>query len=444
MNRILGKVLIILLCALALCSVNLFCTYKVSNTLIYYISCIGVIGISCYYYFKDEKYRNWIYWAPTIYIIWTIFEIIRGISVADSYWVTNQLIHGTFDALPQVVIFLFSSPLLFIRVFQPLNRFIILSTLILAGWCLPFRAFAFMVVPFFFLYSCFISKIPSRWFWITLGIIIIIGVQIDNRSGVIKVLLSLCIFCLFILPKKIQSLAINVSHWFFYTIAIVLLWLGLSGQYNIFDSHYFDEKDDRVVFTNNIDEKQEKSTLSIDTRSFIYLETITTAIDYDCILIGRSPAHGYISPWFTVSGPIEPGRDPTERFASEVGMLNTFIWLGIIGVILVAWIFIQGTSLALYNSRNIYVKCIAVWCAFQWLYSWVENCNEFHLVDLMIYCNLAICYSPTFRKMDDQQFTSFFISIFDNNNNGLLYKRYCLLRVYLESKIRTLSHRTTT
>lgn len=348
----------------------------------------------------------------------------------DSYWVFNQFIHGVFAVLPLISLFIFYNPVVFIKVFQPLNRFLVITGVLMLGWCLPLNAYPFFLVPFFFLYSCFITKIPDKWFWITVIITILNGIQLDNRSSVIKVLLSICIYILFILPKSIQKIVIYISHWSFYAIGFLLLWLGLTGRYNIFDSNYFKEKDYTVTYTVGENPINERSKYSIDTRSFIYVETITTALDYDCVWIGRSPAHGYISPWFTPQGPVEPGRDPQERHASEVALLNTFTWLGLIGVILLTLVFIQGTSLALYSSNNKYVKCIAVWCAFQWLFSWIENINEFHLMDIMIYSCLAICYSPKFRQMSDSLFEAFFKSLFEKPGSLSMYEKFNILKAY--------------
>lgn len=348
----------------------------------------------------------------------------------DSYWVTNQFVHGVFDVMPLVVLFPFFSPVIFLRVFQPLNRFIVFFSIVLAGWCIPMHAYPYFLVPFFYLYSCFISKIPRRWFGITLILTLIVCVQFDNRSSLVKVFLSFCIFILSSFPTKIRRIAIDTSHWFFYSIGFFLLWLGLSGRYNVFDSSYFKDKDYTVVYSAGNDTTKENNSYTTDTRTFIYVETITTALDYDCVWIGRSPAHGYISPWFTTEGPIEPGRDPKERHASEVALLNTFTWLGLIGVILLTLVFIQGTSLALYSSNNKYVKCIAVWCAFQWLFSWIENNNEFHLMDIMIYSCLAICYSPKFRHMSDSSFEAFFKSLFEKPGSFSMYEKFKILKAY--------------
>lgn len=431
MKKTIPLVLIISFCAIALCSVSLFCRVKISNTLIYYLSCICTISVALYFYFSNVLYAKITYILPTVYFVWTFIEIIRGCTMLDSYWVTNQFIHGVFDVMPLVVIFPFFSPYIYIRVFQPLNRFIVIFSIILAGWCIPMYAYPYFLVPFFYLYSCFISKIPRRWFWITLILTLIVCAQIDNRSSFVKAFLSFCILILSSLPQKIRRIAIDTSHWFFYSIGFILLWLGLSGRYNVFDSSYFKEKDYTVVYSVGNDTTKENNSYSTDTRTFIYVETITTALDYDCVWTGRSPAHGYISPWFTPEGPVEPGRDPQERHASEVALLNTFTWLGLVGVILLTLVFIQGTSLALYASNNKYVKCIAVWCAFQWLFSWIENINEFHLMDIMIYCCLAICYSPKFRQMSDLSFEAFFKSLFEKPGSISTYEKFKILRTYL-------------
>lgn len=445
MNQTLRKILAYLFCAIVLCSINLFCRYKVSNTLLYYISCFSIILISSYTIFQQKYYLKLYYIAPILYISWAIIGIIRGITVVDSYWVFNQLIHGTFNTLSPIVIFLFSSPILFIDVFRRINIFILILSIILFEWCLPVHNYAFLLIPFYFLYSCFISKVPQKWFWYVLIVVILLGTQLDNRSGVVKVLASLGIWVLFNFHKRIQRIFINIAHWGFYCLAILLLWMGLTGRYNVFDSSYFDDIEPLQTYTfsnGNYFSEGSRSDLSIDTRTFIYVETITSAISLDYVSLGRTPAHGYITEFFAAEGPVEAGRDPSERFYCEVALLNTFNWLGIIGVILLSAVYLQGTALAVYCSKNKYVKCLAVWAAFQWFFSWIENGNQFQLLDLMIYANLAICYSSSFRKMNDQEFLIFFRSLFSSPNSMSIFEKKQILSIIIRYRLLVNKHRT--
>lgn len=418
-----------------LCSINLFCRVKVSNTLLYYVSSFCIISVSLLFYIKNHSYSKLIYLAPTCYLTWAIIQIINGFFCVDSYWVFNQLLHGIFDVLPIVIIFLFSKPLLFINTLSPLNKFIIICSVALIEWCLPLRSYAFLLVPFYYLYICFYNKIPGIWKWITIICVVIVLSQVDNRSGVVKALSSICVYGLFILPKHIRYFLVNCAHYSFYLIGFVLLWLGLTGRYNIFDSKYFEEKDYSTTFSIDTEKASNKTKHSPDTRTFIYIEAITTAIDYDCLWTGRTPAHGYISPFFATDEPVEPGRDPMERFASEVAHINTFVWLGLIGLVLVTFVYIQGSCLAMMYSNNIYVKCIAVSVAFHWLFGWIENVNEFHLIDLMIFAMLALCYSPNIRKMTDFEFELFFKSLFPSTKNLSLYEKYCIFQYAIVSRI---------
>lgn len=418
-------ILSIVFCIIVLCSINLFCKIPVSNTLLYYTSCFYVITYSLWNGWNYKYYTKAIYLFPSLYVCWALAEIARGFFIFESYWVFNQLLHGIFDILPLVVVFSFTNPKLFFRIFRPLNTFITILSLLLFGWCLPLENYAFLLVPFFYLYLCFFFKIPNNWKWITLFFCILIITQLENRSGVLKALASIGICFLFYFPNKIQNIALYIFHYLFYTAGIVFLWLGLSGTYNVFDSAYFDDDKQYIFKIENQDEVVEKSA---DTRTFIYIEVLTTAFDYDCLWVGRSPAHGYISPYFTAEGPIEAGRDPEERFASEVAHLNTFTWLGLTGLILLSLAYFQGTFLALHKSKNQYVKCISVAIAFHWLYGWVENINEFHLADLMIYIMLGICYSPQFRAMKNIEFELFFRSLFSSNDTISQYEKYIILK----------------
>lgn len=425
-------------CIVVLCSINQFCNFRVSNTLFYYFSSFSLVIISCYLAIHQKENHRFLYCAPFLYICWCFGEIIRGIGVIDSYWVFNQLLRGIICSLPPTIVFLFASPSLCIKPFQIVNRFIFIIGIGLFAWGLPLQAYPFLLGPFYLFYTCFIDKAPSKWSLITLVCLVIVLSQFDNRSGVIKSLFSIGVCCLFHFPVFLRNILLFLAHYFIYFIGFFFLWLGFTGRYNVFDSTYFDDKDTIVFQIVNPDDETESISRSIDTRTFIYVEAITTAFDYDCLWVGRSPAHGYISPYFTVEGPIAPGRDPSERFACEVAHINTFVWLGLVGVILMALVYIQGTSLAIWDSNNCYVKCLALLVAFQWLYGWIENMNQFHLLDLLIFAMLGICYSPGFRHMSDLEFELFFKSLFSSPKESSLFEKYrrlkTLLRVYVLSR----------
>lgn len=438
MNRNLSVWITYFMYGIILVSVNLSSKVHLGNTLIYYISAFSLIGISLYCFIKDKRFQSWSYIFPILYIIWAIIGIFRGIFEIKSYFVFNQYIHGIIDVLVPISVFLFASPWSVLNVFQKVNIFMIVFAFGSFGWNFTAEAYVFCLTPFYYLYSCFLFKIPRKWRFLTICALIFVFLALDNKSGIIKSLVSFGALFVFLLPDRIRNIGVHIGHWFFYIGAFTLLYLGFSGKYNVFSGNSAIAETPIKVITYPHYESTEKSS-RIDTRTFIYEEMIFSAIEHNHFLIGRTPARGYSSPSFAKdvaeNGSIPSGIDFDERHGSEVANLNTFNWLGLIGLVLLTLVFIQGTSLALYTSNNIYLKCIAMGVAFQWAYGWVENVNQFLMLDLMIYIMLALCYSPYFRKMSNIEFELWFKSIFTKPGETTQYQRYKIIKYLILLKL---------
>lgn len=149
----------------------------------------------------------------------------------------------------------------------------------------------------------------------------------------------------------------------------------------------------------------------VDTRTFLYVEVLESAVNNNYWLLGRTPARGNDSDTFGVLAAELTGR--YERIENEIGLANVFTWTGIVGVILYFLIFYRATFLAINKSRNIYVKMLGVYVAFRWLFSWIEDVNNFSLNYFMLMIMLGLCFSYSFRNMTDNEIIIWARGIFD-------------------------------
>lgn len=424
-----------MLCLLLLVSVRPYSRLPLGIGPVYYIGGFTLTVLGFYSFCKTKCTHSLTYLAPILYIIWALAEIFRGQFEITSGWVFNQYLHGILSVLVPVCIFLFVIPDTIIRSFQILNIFTVLYSFISFGWNYNLEAPCFAFTPFYYFYLCFITKIPKNWCIITLIAIALVLAAYTDRSAFAKVLMSLGVFLIFLLPTLIQKFTLNIAHLLLYFIPVVLLFLGLTGQYNIFQGGYLGNNEVKIVVGSHGVERQTQER-RVDTRTFLYKEVLASIATNNNLLIGNTPARGYYSSYFAATEGYIPGKVHGERIASEVGLLNTMLWLGVIGLVLLTFVYIQGTSLALYRSKNKYVKCLAVAVAFQWLWSWIENRNQFHMLDLIIYVMLAICYSPYFREMTNLEFEMWFRSIFQWPTESLHdYNKYQIIRAGLTEKI---------
>jgi len=165
--------------------------------------------------------------------------------------------------------------------------------------------------------------------------------------------------------------------------------------------------------------------LKTDTRTGLYVEVLTSAIKYDYILLGRTPARGNESKIFGAEIAKLTNSKNLERYRNEACILNVFTWTGFLGVLLYFMIFVKATYLSTYKSNNFFVKIVGLYIAFRWLYAWVEDFREFDLSTFFVWICLGMCFSESFRKSNDKEIYYWVQGFFD--------KRYRI--VYIKSQL---------
>ena len=189
-------------------------------------------------------------------------------------------------------------------------------------------------------------------------------------------------------------------------VPFILFTLAAVGTFNVFKiNEYLTTKTILEAKSANGSEGTER--LDADTRTFLYEETVKSAINNDYVFIGHSLARGYESNTFGFQDFYGRG----ERYASEVSILNIFTYMGIVGVFLYFSIFLSATYKALYKSQNIYIKMLGIYLSFRWVYAWVEDFNRFDLNYLFLWITIAMCLSPQFRYMNNKEFEQWIRSL---------------------------------
>ena len=202
----------------------------------------------------------------------------------------------------------------------------------------------------------------------------------------------------------------------------MLFILGVTGVFNVF--HTTDYLGEQNITKTAYDGTQYEENLAGDTRTFIYEEVITSALKNDYWIFGRTPARGNDSASFGAESFALTRR--YERIANEVGIANVFTWMGLVGVIFYFLVFFRASFLAVNRSRNIYAKMLGIYVAFRWLYSWVEDVNNFSLNYFTLWIMIGMCFSASFRLMTDYEVTIWIRGVFD--------KRYLNFDKYLKKE----------
>ena len=358
---------------------------------------------------KWKKYKV-VFWFG----ICALVGIFRGIFAADCYWEYNQLTIGVMCLSLPLFVYLFDNPTFSLRFNRMWLRWCMLAFFLFFLWtCGPTQ---FYLSPLFF-FALFFFEIPKKWRFLIGLCLFMMALQLGSRAQVMKVAVSLCFALAYWFRKYISVAYLRILHWAFYGIAILLLFLGIMGYYNFFSDGVAGGGDRTGKYEYAGSGSTETEDLASDTRTFIYNEVITSALSHDYVLLGRTPALGNDSFFFD---DINKNYPKQIRFMNELCHTNIFTWLGFVGLVLYALIYLRASWLAVYRSRSFALKIIGCYIAFHWMFGWIEDMNRFDISNISMWVVFAMGFSPAFREMSEQQFMLWFKSIFRKNESTMV------------------------
>ena len=392
-------------------SISQWSIIPLGNTTIMWIVNFAIVFIILAYkkrYFKPINKKD--YLIITIYFIWLIIGIIRGIFVAENYWEWKQLITGTLCLLLPILVYVFVSPSFLSYILKCWFKYALPFFLIII-FLVTSDAYHFYLGPVIVI-SCFLPIIKKKWQIIfILLLVLMIFADFGARSQIIKSIAAILMSIAYVFGKYMSDKILKITHWFLYILPIVLISLGIIGTFNVFED--FSTVTEKNISGNKSVSEGKSSEMSADTRTFIYVEVIESALKNDYVIMGRTPARGNDSVAFGEFNAEELKTGKYERHSNEVCFPNIFTWLGLIGMILYCLIYLKSSYLALYRSNNLFMKLIGVYIAFRFLYGWIEDFNRFDISNIALWMVIAMGFSQAFRKMNDMEFKAWVKSIFN-------------------------------
>lgn len=360
-----------------------------------------------FYKFREIKEK-----FLSLFLVYVVLSFLYGLYMAENYWHYKYLVRNFMIYLMPMSIYVFVYPS---RV-QSVLRVWFNNALILLICISPFiysDAWGNYLTPFC-LFALFYHLLPQKWRYLTiLAFIVTFTLGWASRSCTIRFSAAFIIGVLFIWKNSRNVLLENIKKIYvvlslipfvFFILAITNVFnilnideeFGLSQKYEIFQS-----------------DKEANGSALYDTRTLLYTEVLNSALQNNYIIQGHSLARGYDSIIFGDAVNEAMGNQLRgERPACETCILNVFTYMGVIGVILYMLVFYKSTFLAIYKSNNDYIKVIALYVLFRWIYSWIEELAFFNITYLMLWIMVAMCFSPYFRMMTNDEFKEWFKSIF--------------------------------
>lgn len=276
-----------------------------------------------------------------------------------------------------------------------------------------FAPFAFLLI--------FFPYLGKKWKYMVLlavTLVLIFG-ALGARSSILRFAVSIVLAIAIYYRKIIPNILIKGIFIMFVVAPMILLYLGISGWFNVFriqEELGWDEYSVQNSFNKN-----EQENLTADTRTFLYVEELQSAVNNNYVLFGRSLSRGYDS---VVIDGIDWKSGRNERWSCEVRMLNVFNYMGLFGVIIVGLVYIIGAYKAVFRSNSFTMQIIGVYVAFRWFYGWIEDFDRFDLINLYLWIPIIMCYSIRFLRMTDYDFYCW-IQNFSKHQNR---KKKCLIK----------------
>jgi len=336
-----------------------------------------------------------------IIFVWNVITVIRGAFLAKDYWDWKFLFFnsGLFFLIP-LAFFIGKSLSLTKAAFNYVLRFLFLFGFLAIPLALVTnpQLYSRLMLPV----SFFIVMIPyvkprDRLLIITVAIVSVLMV-LDFRTNVIKIAISFLILFTWYFRRVISVAWFKILHVLLFFVPLVLLFLGVTGQYNVFSKA---SENDSYVVKDNKSNVGEDESLTADTRSFIYIEVFKTLTNQDSWIFGESAVGKYKTESF------DNLVENNERFGSEVGVLNTLLYSGIIGAVLYGLLLFIVSHNAIYYSNNWLCKMLGLVIISRWVLFFLEEFTQFDLNFYFLWIIIGLVSLKQFRMMNDAQVSQF-------------------------------------
>lgn len=389
----------ILIVLISVSSVLAWCKIPIGNTAIWW--CIDTFVLISFYKLWDRKLFN--VKVINIFIILVLCSAVYGvIERAQIYWDYKMLYDNLMIFLLPLAAYAYMKPSILKTTIKSYLKFSPWLLLLLAPF-LDSDAFGRFLVPYSFMALFFKDLNVKYRFMVIAAFVITIFFGSDSRSDVIKFSLCIC-FAVCFYYKKIARFFfkfIRLGRYLFLVIPFIFFALGATGIFNVFNAD--EELGINGKYSMNTSDTEDVSAL-IDTRTFLYVEEINSAIKNNYVILGNSIARGYNSAFFGHSIDLDLKTNRGERQSCEVSILNVFNYFGLVGCIIYFLIFSTASYYAICKSKNRFVPIIGLYVAFRWTFAWIEDFSKFDLNYLFLWIMIGICFSPLYRNMTDEDF----------------------------------------
>lgn len=337
-----------------------------------------------------------------LFMAWSLFALIHGAYSAHGYWDWKALLMSysfsimvpfaiviglNFEVSVKIYRFILDKLLVFGFIFVPI------------AWATDYELYP-RIVAAVSLLILFVPYLKFRW-RILIFIVATVSISMDfsYRINALRILFSASLLFLFFNKHFIKTKLLNLLVGLMFIVPLLFLYLGVSGQFNVFVENPFD-----LEVTTISDKDAEVTNLSSDTRTFLYQEVFRSMLKRDSsFIVGEGGSAGYETAWF-----LDSTLNDRGRYGSEVGFLNTVLYAGGIGVLLYALMLLLPAYYAINKSNNILCKMLGLYLACRWVFFFIEDITSLDINFFFIWVTIGLCLSNRFRSLSDNEIRKLF------------------------------------
>ena len=255
---------------------------------------------------------------------------------------------------------------------------------------------------FLYLFLLFVPFIKKKWIVLILfASIFVVTYNLDRRSILVNMAFAFTVSIAWLLTKS--TLLLKVFFCGIVSVTCILLTLGLSGVFNVFQVM-------GETYDYSLDE--EARNLFVDSRTGIYNDVFGGLSSKNSILFGlgvngKTETSLIDAVSFDFSEIYKHGRPSTES-----GMLNYIQYGGIVGGILYSLFILFAGYRATFSANNALLRLVGVFLAFKFTFSFIEDKVTFNANTLIVFLCIGLCYNKEFCSMSDGEINQYLRRVF--------------------------------
>lgn len=331
-------------------------------------------------------------------ILWNIFTILRGFLFANDYYDWRFLFDTSILFLLIPIVIVIGTNQSYVKnLFSITLKYLFKYGFILIPLALAtnIQLYSRLMIPIS-LFIVFYPFIKPKW---RLLILIVAATSIlivpIFRTNIIRIVAGLLIVFSFYFRWLLSLRWLKLIHITLFLTPFILFFLAITNKYNIFK---FQETDKKYV---TVDNKGQTRNYLEDNRTFLYAEVLFSLQRNGTLLLGEGATGKYKSDYYDFG-------DKRGRYMSEIGFLNTLLFSGIVGLLILSAFLFIVSYYALYKSNNWLCKMLSLFIASRWLIFFIEEYTLFDLNFFFYWILLGLLSTNAFRSMTDSEIKEFF------------------------------------